>query len=110
MLLASLNDFAARVNTNPLVQKMLKDWDRNILISVNDTGKQYTISVKARTVSVIPGDVGADIVISGGEEVLTGIFCGRLNPVREYSRGNVNFRGSAKDEMKVDAVIQMVWG
>lgn len=107
----AIDDFAQKINQHPVVPKLLKGWNKAVRITASGSGDCFTMVIANKRVEkVIEGQTGADILISGPGDVLAGIFRGRLNPAKEYARGNVKFTGSAKDEMKIDAIIQMVWG
>jgi len=123
-LTAILEDFKARADGNRLVQKMLKEWTRNIHITATDLsarpevageaaagGRTWTIVVdNGRIARVAPEPVEPrDVHIQAPAAALAGIFRGELNPAREFAAGNLKFFGSSKDEMRLDAVIDYIW-
>lgn len=110
-LTAILNDFMGRANENRIVRKMLKDWSRNIQVTATDLDKVWTIVVDDGTVTRIATEPvePRHVHIQAGADALAGIFRGELNPAEEFSKGNLKFTGSAKDEMRIDAVIQYIW-
>ncbi len=110
-LTAILEDFREKANANPIVRKMLKEWTRNIHVTATDLGSVWTIVVDNGTVTrVAPeGLEPRDIHIQAVAGALAGIFRGELNPAKEFARGNLKFTGSAKDEMRLDAIIQYIW-
>ncbi|HCJ10526.1 MAG TPA: hypothetical protein DHW14_05115 [Clostridiales bacterium] len=110
-LTAILEDFKERANENRIVRKMLKDWTRNIQVTATDLGRVWTIVVDNGTVlRIAAGPVEPRHVhIQSDAEALAGIFRGEKNPVEEFSKGNLKFTGSARDEMRIDAVIQYIW-
>ncbi len=110
-LFMALEQFVQRFNSNKLVKKMVRDWDRHIFISVTDLELASTVVVQDDAIKeLIPGESGKkDVSIIAPADVIVGIFTGKLNPAKEYAKGNVKFIGSPKDEMKVDAIIQYLW-
>lgn len=113
-VLQSLLGFAARFNENKVVKKMVKGWERQMVVNVTDLGAVFKVVCEGgilRGATEEDGGKGLiSIAITASSDVVAGIFSGKLNPAREYARGNLKFNGSAKDEMKVDAIIQMIWG
>lgn len=110
-LTAILEDFMRRANDNRIVQKMLKEWTRNIQVTATDLGQVWTIVVDNGRVARIAGEAvePRDVHIQAGAAALAGIFRGEMNPAQEFAKGNLKFTGSAKDEMRIDAVIQYIW-
>lgn len=110
-LSAILEDFRARAQENRIVQKMLKEWTRNIQVTATDLGRTWTIVIdNGRIARIAPEAVEPrDVHIQAASDTLAGIFRGQLNPAKEYAQGNVKFTGSAKDEMRIDAIIQYLW-
>lgn len=106
-----LAGFAQKVNGHKLVQKMMKDWTRNIVLDATDAGVAWTLAVLDGKVQEVRDGRAepAHVVLAAPEAVLAGIFEGRLNPAKEFSAGRLKFSGSSKDEMRLDAVVQYVW-
>ena len=106
-----LAGFAEKVNGHKLVQKMMKDWTRNIVLDVTDAAAAWTLAVvDGKVQGVRPGRAEpAHVTLAAPEAVLAGIFEGKLNPAREFAAGRLKFSGSSKDEMRLDAVVQYVW-
>jgi len=110
-LKTALDDFAARANGNAAVRKMLKEWSRNIHLDCADTGETYTLVVEnGRVTGIVPeAKPPKDIAIMAPTDTLVGMFRGQLNPMAEFSAGRLKFVGSAKDEMRLDAVVDIIW-
>lgn len=108
---AVLEAFAARVNGHRAVQKMLKEWTRNIHVAASDLDVTYTlVVVDGQVREIAAGPAGErHVALTAPAEVVAGIFEGRLNPFHEYAAGRLRFSGSPKDEMRLDAVVQLVW-
>ena len=102
--------FQTRVNAEPTVKKMLRDWDRRLAIEATD-GPSYTVIVQGGQMVDILAEVAPDpdVSLMADTDVLTGIFTGTLNPMWAYNAGDLAFHGSTPDEMRLDAVVQYVW-
>ncbi len=109
-LYLALQEFTVKAQADKTVVKMLKDWDRMIHIEATD-GDSFTISVADRRVTVLEGlHAERDIALVAPSVTLIGVFTGALNPAREFAAGQLKFVGSNKDEMKLDAIVQLIWG
>ncbi len=110
---AILEDFRARSLGNKIVQKMLKEWTRNILVTATDVpgGRTWTIVVDNGQIARIAPEAlePRHVHIQAPIAALAGIFRGELNPAKEFAAGNLKFIGSSKDEMRLDAVIDYIW-
>lgn len=125
-----LEDFRARSLGNKIVQKMLKEWTRNILVTATDVaagpggtggsgaagdeglgGRTWTIVVDNGQIARIAPEAvePRHVHIHAPIAALAGIFRGELNPAKEFAAGNLKFIGSGKDEMRLDAVIDYIW-
>lgn len=106
-----LEDFRTRSLGNKIVQKMLKEWTRNILVTATDLDRTWTIVVDNGQIARIAteGIEPRHVIIQAPVTALAGIFRGELNPAKEFAAGNLKFIGSAKDEMRLDAVIDYIW-
>lgn len=109
-LRVTLAAFCERANANPIVSKMFRDWNRNIQLQMGDSRPVWTVQVESRTASFREEPLEPrHMLITSSEEILERIFAGKANPAAEYAAGRVKFNGSAKDEMKLDAIIDVIW-
>ncbi|MDA8206997.1 MAG: SCP2 sterol-binding domain-containing protein [Thermaerobacter sp.] len=106
----ALANFQVRVDGNPMVRKMLKDWNRHIVVKPT-TGPPYSLVIsKARLEQIVEEELSdAEVMLTARDEVLVGIFDGSINPADAYASGDLLFHGTIQDEMRLDAVVQYVW-
>src|SRR4051812_5684400 len=84
---ATLHHFQHLFNDNPRVKKLVKNWERTILLTATDTGSQYSLIVRAEELAeicnapVIDRDESDGVVqLQAEESVLKQIFSGKYNP------------------------------
>ena len=105
-----LASFCERANAEKTVRKMFRDWKRNIHLQMTDTPDTWTVQVADLSAGFREEPVEPrHMLITSTEEILVAIFTGKANPAAEYAAGRVKFNGSAKDEMKLDAIIDLIW-
>lgn len=106
----ALGTFCERANGNKIVQKMFREWDKNIHLQVTDLEEVWSVQIADRQVGFVEQTVEPrHMLITATAQSLTDIFTGKANPAKEYAAGRVKFSGSAKDEMKLDAIIDVIW-
>lgn len=114
-LLASLHDFQDRFNRNPRAHKLVKSWDREILVEATDTDVRYTMTVEgARLADVASGEPEGrypdPVHLQSDEETLVEIFRGAYNPSTALLDGVLAVFSSDKDKVKLEALAMVIWG
>src|SRR4051812_1529145 len=88
-----LEDFKACFNTNPRAQKLVKDWNRLILLDATDTRTSYGLFVKnqelteVKPVTEFNSDDEGVVHLQGEEQVLRDVFSGKYNPATALTDG-----------------------
>ena len=117
LLKSSLLGFRDRFNANPRVKKLIKSWDRHILIEATDTGAAFTLVVKDLAISGLEdGSRGAAMAeasrihLQADEDTQTEIFSGRYNPATALLDGVLAVYCSERDKVKLEALAMVLWG
>jgi hypothetical protein len=108
----ALVEFVERVRGNRLALRMLADWRRRILVEATETGERYLLVSTGNGIGPLgrpDGQEETDIRIRGSSAILVDIFRGDRNPMTEYLAGNLEYQGTASDEMRLDAVVGEIW-
>lgn len=103
--------FAARINEDAKLRKMVADWDRRIALVATDDGSEAGFRIEAGVVS--PLDVApdpADVLLRADVATLTGVFRGELSPTEPYVDGTLLVQGSQEDVLRLDFLSLMIWG
>lgn len=112
-LAACLNRFRDKFNDSARVKKLIKGWNRDILIEATDSGDQYTLVVADLAVAgVEPGRLPEDplIHLQALDETLQRIFYGRYNPAHALIDGNLAVFSDERDKVKLEAIAMVLWG
>jgi hypothetical protein len=110
-----LQDFKDRFNTNPRAQKLVKDWDRIVLLDSTDTGSKFGLVLKDQVMTEIrpmqdADEEGAGIVhLQAEEDVLQQIFSGRYNPATALVDGALAVYSPDRDKVKLEALAMVIW-
>jgi hypothetical protein len=112
----TLRNFQHLFNNNPEVRKLVKDWERTILLSATDTGSKYSLLVKGeklaevRTTLPMDEDDGDGLVYLQAEEsVLRQIFSGKYNPATALLDGALAIFSEERDKVKLEALALAIW-
>lgn len=112
---AVLDDFKSRFNTNPRAQKLVKDWNRLILLDATDTRTSYGLLVdnqqlkEVRHVDNIDDEEENMVHLQGEEQVLKDIFSGKYNPATALTDGALAVFSKDKDKVKLEALAMVIW-
>jgi len=113
-LLRLLEDFSERINAQPRLRTTLATWRPEFFIQARDTLATFQIHFEDSLVQrVVPTDTEPGdnaLLLRGDEDTLRGIFSGTLRPLAAYTDGMLEVYGSQKDQIKLDAIVLVVWG
>jgi hypothetical protein len=111
----ALQDFRERFNGNPRAQKLVKDWDRIVLLDSTDTGSKFGLVVKDQVMVEVRAMPDADeeaegvVHLQAEEDVLHEIFAGRYNPATALVDGALAVYSADRDKVKLEALAMVIW-
>jgi putative sterol carrier protein len=110
-----LEDFQQRFNTNERVKKLVKNWDRQVLVDATDTGAVYTMHIEDRQLQRIDegraeGDDEYLVHLQASNETLMEIFSGNYNPSTALLDGMLSVFSNERDKVKLEACAMVIWG
>jgi hypothetical protein len=109
-----IDAFVGRVNMQPRLTTLLKNWEPDFLVQVRDADSGFRFVFRNGRVEGIvptrdePGD--RSLLLRGDAATLRAMFSGELNPLRAHSDGKIEIYGSEKDQIKLDTIVLIVWG
>lgn len=110
-----LDEFRSTFNAHQSVKKLVKGWDRFIVVEAIDTESVLTMIVRDLLVTDIrAGAHGEDddnlIHLQASEHNLIRIFSGDYNPANALIDGELAVFSSEKDKVKLEAISTVIWG
>jgi hypothetical protein len=110
-----LQDFKERFNTNPRAQKLVKDWNRIVLLDSTDTGSKFglvlkdQVMVEVRSMPDVDEEADGLVHLQAEEDVLAEIFSGRYNPATALVDGALAVYSADRDKVKLEALAMVIW-
>jgi hypothetical protein len=110
-----LHEFQITFNANDSVKKLVKGWQRSIVIEATDTGSVLTFFVRDLMITDIKtgahGEDGDELIhLQASENTLVRIFSGDYDPANALIDGELAVFSSEKDRVKLEAVSVVIWG
>lgn len=110
-----LDDFQQRFNTNERVRKLVKNWDRQVMVEATDTGAIYTMYVEDAQMRRIEegrseGDDEYLVHLQASNETLMEVFSGNYNPSTALLDGMLSVFSNERDKVKLEACAMVIWG
>jgi hypothetical protein len=110
-----LEDFRERFNSNPRVAKLVKNWDRQVMVEATDTGATYTLVIEEQRIRSIdegPADMDDDYLVhlQASYATLMEIFSGNYNPSTALLDGMLSVFSNERDKVKLEACAMVIWG
>ena len=109
-----LRDFQATFNDNARVKKLIKSWNRKIVVEGMDTGAVMTMAVEDLLMTDILEGAHPNgenpIHLQAQQETLIRIFSGSYNPAHALIDGELAVFSSEKDKVKLEAITMVIWG
>jgi putative sterol carrier protein len=111
----TLRNFQHLFNGNPKVKKLVKNWERTILLAATDTGSKYSLVVKAEEMTEVRNAAQAEeddsgiVHLQAEESVLQQIFSGKYNPATALLDGALAVFSDERDKVKLEALAMVIW-
>ena len=110
-----LDDFQQRFNTNERVRKLVKNWDRQVMVEATDNGAIHTMYVEDAQMRRIEegrseGDDEYLVHLQASNETLMEIFSGNYNPSTALLDGMLSVFSNERDKVKLEACAMVIWG
>jgi hypothetical protein len=110
-----LQTFKERFNNNPRAGKLVKDWNRIVLLDSTDTGSKFGLVVQDQVLTEVRPMKGVDeevcdlVHLQAEEDVLHEIFSGRYNPATALVDGALAVYSPDRDKVKLEALAMVIW-
>jgi hypothetical protein len=110
-----LQGFKERFNNNPRAGKLVKDWNRIVLLDSTDTGSKFGLVVQDQVLTEVRPMKGFDeeagdlVHLQAEEDVLHEIFSGRYNPASALVDGALAVYSPDRDKVKLEALAMVIW-
>jgi putative sterol carrier protein len=109
----SLQAFSGRFNSNERVRKLIKGWNRSVMLEATDTGSHFSLIISDLALTevkkgLIQGD--PPIHLQAEEDVLRRVFTGEYNPAAALMDGALAVFSDERDKVKLEAIAMVVWG
>jgi hypothetical protein len=112
----TLRNFQHLFNDNPRVRKLVKNWERIILLNATDTGSKYSLVVQANEMTEVREAVQTEedqceslVHLQAEESVLKQIFSGKYNPATALLDGALAVFSEERDKVKLEALAMIIW-
>lgn len=110
-----LDDFRRRFNTNERARKLVKNWDRHVLVDATDTGVAYTMYIEGQELKRVEEGrpEGGDeflVHLQATQATLIEIFSGKYNPSTALLDGMLAVFSNDRDKVKLEACAMVIWG
>ncbi len=113
---STLRNFQRLFNSNPRVKKLVKNWERTILLSASDTGSKYGLIVKGEEITDVrkiskpeEDEEDGQVHLQAEELVLKQIFSGEYNPATALLDGALAVFSEERDKVKLEALAMVIW-
>jgi hypothetical protein len=108
-----LQEFRRTFNNNARVKKLIKGWDRSVMLEATDTGTQFSLLITdLELTEVKPGMIEWEypIHIQAEEHILIRVFSGEYNPATALIDGALAVFSAERDKVKLEAIAMVIWG
>jgi hypothetical protein len=111
----TLQHFQQLFNANEKARKLVKNWNRLILLCAKDTGSKYGLVVRddqmveVRPATPVDADADDLVHLEADESVLRDIFSGKYNPATALLDGALAVFSPDRDKVKLEALAMVIW-
>ena len=109
-----MNHFEHTFNENARVKKLIKNWDRSIIVEATDNNVTLTMVIADLLMTEVKEGAHPNedypIHLQASEDTLIRIFSGDYNPAHALIDGELAVFSSEKDKVKLEAITMVIWG
>jgi putative sterol carrier protein len=111
-----LRDFQSRFNANEQVKKLVRGWDRSILLEATDSDAIFTVTLQGLLITDVKARNETDpdddnlVHLQASEENLIRILSGDYQPATALIDGELAVFSSEPDKVKLEAISIVIWG
>lgn len=109
-----LKHFQHTFNDNARVKKLIKNWERSIIVEATDTEATLTMVISDLVMTDVRDGAHANednpIHLQASQDTLIRIFSGDYNPAHALIDGELAVFSSEKDKVKLEAITMVIWG
>ena len=109
-----LANFQTTFNDNPRVKKLIKGWDRAVVVDATDTGNIHSMIIADLTMTDVRDGAVLDgphpIHLQASQATLIEVFSGKYNPAHALIDGALAVFSDEKDKVKLEAITMVIWG
>jgi putative sterol carrier protein len=109
-----LHHFQSTFNDNSRVKKLIKNWERSIIVEATDTNATLTMVISDLIMTDVKEGAHPDednpIHLQAAQDVLIRVFSGDYNPAHALIDGELAVFSSEKDKVKLEAITMVIWG
>ena len=109
-----LQHFQSTFNDNSRVKKLIKGWERSIIVEATDTNAMLTMIITDLVMTEVREGAHPNednpIHLQASQDVLIRIFSGDYNPAHALIDGELAVFSSEKDKVKLEAITMVIWG
>jgi uncharacterized protein (DUF2267 family) len=109
-----LKHFQNTFNENARVKKLIKNWERSLIIEATDTEATLTMIITDLVMTEVRDGAHPNednpIHLQASQDSLIRIFSGDYNPAHALIDGELAVFSSEKDKVKLEAITMVIWG
>ena len=109
-----LRHFQDTFNNNERVQKLIKNWDRSVIVEATDTEAVLTMTIRNLAMTEVKAGAHPEgdnpVHLQAAQDSLIRIFSGDYNPAHALIDGELAVFSSEKDKIKLEAITMVIWG
>lgn len=113
-LVDCLKHFQETFNNNARVHKLIKNWDRSVIVEATDTEAVLTMMISDLAMTEVKAGAHPEgdnsIHLQAAQDTLIRIFSGDYNPAHALIDGELAVFSSEKDKIKLEAITMVIWG
>lgn len=108
-----LKNFQKTFNDHARVKKLIKGWNRSVMLDATDTGSQFSMIISDLQMTEIKKgliEMDPPIHLQAEEKILIRIFSGSYNPATALIDGALAVFSDERDKVKLEAMAMVIWG